>query len=416
MGTEAVGELRGGRASDPVAGRARIAHAVVLVQYLALVVSAPFWVRLSLVRYRVPDLRVFYAFLGVIALYLCVRAYLVLVRRIPERWGPVWPIADVVIVSVLVRITGGLNSVAPFLYLFPLALCSIQHRPYEALAAGVLGGVLYLAVTWFPDRPPAYWVVVGPRVAALAMVTALAVTNAAAEAARVRDVVAMREQLALADYRQRLSQEMHDGIQHYLVGLTVRLELARQLMADDPREAARIAVDQRYLARQAADELRALVRLLRAPVMDRESFVDALRQQLSVFGERCRISAPLQIEGSDVALPPEVSHTAFRIVQEALTNAEKHAQASKVGVTLRFGPEAFELTVKDDGIGFDVASAAQQSPIGSGFGLRGMRQRADSVGGWLRVESRTGEGTEIAFGVPLSPQPSGRPARSRPSR
>lgn len=339
-----------------------------------------------------------------------------MIRRVSERWAPAWPLADVAIVSALVPITGGLHSVAPFLYLFPLALCSIQHRPYQSLAVGALSSALYLAATWSSHGLPDYWLTAGPVVAVLALATGLAATNAAMEAGRVQEVVAMREQLALADYRQRLSQEMHDGIQHYLVGLTVRLELARQLMGEDPEQAARVAIDQRYTARQASDELRTLVRLLRSPVVDRESFVEALRHHLSVFAERSTISVPLRIEGGDVALSPEVGHAAFRIVQEALTNAEKHSQASQVDVSLTFGADAFECVVRDNGTGFDIAGAADRTAIGSGFGLRGMQQRAESVGGWLRVNSRAGEGTEIAFGVPLSAVPADRPAAKAPGR
>jgi signal transduction histidine kinase len=311
----------------------------------------------------------------------------------------------------LVPVTGGLGSVAPFLYLLPLALCSIQHKPGRALAAGILGSFLYLAVTWYPHSVPGYWLQIGPRIAALALATPLAVINAAMEAARVEEVVAMREQLALADYRQRLSQEMHDGIQHDLVGLTVRLELARQLMAEDPRQAARVAVDQRFVARQAADELRTLVYLLRSPVVEREGFVGALRHRLSLFAQRSAISAPLRIEGDNVPLSPQAAHAAFRIVQEALTNAEKHSRASRVDVILNFGSDAFECAVRDDGIGFDVASAADRVSVGSGFGLGGMKQRADSAGGWLKVNSQPGAGTEIAFGFPLEASPAGRSAR-----
>ncbi len=404
MATLTSDRVPAGSESNAVADRARVADAAVLVQYLALLVSALIWVKLGFVS-RFPNMRLFYVLLAAIFLYLCLRSYLTLVRPISERWTWVWPISDVVIVSVLVPVTGGLGSVAPFLYLLPLALCSIQHKPGRALAAGILGSVLYLEMTWYPHPVPGYWLQVGPRIAALALATSLAVINAAMEAARMEEVAAMREQLALADYRQRLSQEMHDGIQHDLVGLTVRLELARQLMADDPAQAARIAIDQRFVARQAADELRTLVYLLRSPAVEREGFVSALQHRLSLFAQRSAISARLHFEGDSVPLPPQAAHTAFRIIQEALTNAEKHSRASRVDVILRFGSDAFECAVKDDGIGFDVASVADRVLVGSGFGLGGMKQRADLVGGWLRVDSQPDAGTEIAFGFPLEASP-----------
>jgi len=211
----------------------------------------------------------------------------------------------------------------------------------------------------------------------------------------------LREKVALADYRTRLSQEMHDGIQHYLVNIAARLELARKLMGKELEQAAKIAVDQRFAVRQAADELRYLVRLLRSPAVEREGFVDALRHHLSLFAQRSSISAPLAIQGTTTPVPPKVAHAAFRILQEALTNVEKHAQTNEAAVTLRFSPDLFECVIADKGVGFDPSNTAERPGIEGGLGLSSMRERAESVGGSLRVNSVPGQGTEITVAVPM---------------
>jgi signal transduction histidine kinase len=193
---------------------------------------------------------------------------------------------------------------------------------------------------------------------------------------------------------------MHDGIQHYLADIAIRLELARSLIPKDPATAARMAVDQRYVARQAAGELRYLVRLLRSPAVEEAGFVDALRNHLTLFAEGASLAASLEIVGDPAPLPPDVAHAAFRIMQEAIMNVQKHARAQEAKVVLRFAPDQFRCTIRDNGLGFDLSSAPEQPSATGGFGLLGMKQRAASVGGRLDVISSPGEGTEIAFTAP----------------
>ncbi len=131
------------------------------------------------------------------------------------------------------------------------------------------------------------------------------------------------------------------------------------------------------MLRQAADELQYLVRRLRSPVVEQHGFVEALREHLAMFERRSSISAPLELQGTSVSLPPDVEQAAFRIVQEALTNAEKHSRASEARVLLRFDPGLLECVVCDDGVGFDP-SAVSGEPAVEGGGQR--RPRAPIQG------------------------------------
>ncbi len=343
----------------------------------------------------------FRALLAFAACYLGIRTYLVLLRSIPEGRGYVWLALDLVIITLAVKLTGGIRSNAALIYFWPLVTSSIERRPNMTLALGLITAVLYLVAVW-PPQPN----VADPLAKAVTYVfvillaTALAVFYARWEAARVAETMRLREQVALAGYRSRLSREMHDGIQHYLVKIATRLDLARTLADEEPGRAARIATDQRLTVRQAGDELRYLIRRLRSPVIERLGFVDALREHLAMFTERSSVSAPIHIEGTATSLPPDVEQAAFRIVQEALTNAEKYAHAHEVRVRLRFGDGVFECVVADDGVGFDPEAQADGGPgLEGGFGLVSMRERAESVGGRLVVDSARGQGTTVSFAV-----------------
>ncbi|UCC67966.1 MAG: sensor histidine kinase [Armatimonadota bacterium] len=383
-------------------GKARARSVTFFVQYFVLLLAALGWVQIAPVRERTgADLRLFYALIGAAFVYVALRCYLVVGRGISKQLSYLWLTIDLLLITATVRLTGGLDSEAALLYVWPLATSSIQRLPRRTLVAGLSSGVLYVAATWVDRADPNYVSAMAARLLILVLATSQAVVYALAESARIEETARLRERLALADYRDRLAGEMHDGLQHYLADISMHLELARRLMSDDPAEAATLAVDQRYAVRRAADELRYLIRLLRSPAVDREGFLAALRNHLDTFGERASVSTPLEIEGPSLALSPEVAHAAFRIIQEALTNVEKHAEARQAKVTLRFGDHSFECLVTDDGVGFCPARASQSTSAGTGFGLSSMRQRAMAVGGELEISSTPGGGTDIRFSVPL---------------
>lgn len=168
-----------------------------------------------------------------------------------------------------------------------------------------------------------------------------------------------------------------------------------------------MAVDLRFTIGQASDELRYLVRRLRSPVIEEAGFVDALKGHLSLFAERSGISTPVEIEGTPIPLSPDVEQAAFRIVQEALTNVEKHGGARAAEVTLRFEPGILECAIEDDGVGFDPSEVPDEPDIEGGFGLLSMRQRAETLGGRLHITSSPGQGTKVAFDIPVGDQQTG---------
>jgi two-component system sensor histidine kinase UhpB len=134
---------------------------------------------------------------------------------------------------------------------------------------------------------------------------------------------------------------------------------------------------------------------LRPPLMDDLGLLVALRGQLEALAERSGLGVSLTSEALPDRLPPEVEIAAFRIVQEAVTNVVRHAEARRVDVVLRGAAERLEIEVRDDGKGLDARDAAGRPGGGVHLGLPGMRERAQALGGNVTLESAPGGGTTL---------------------
>jgi signal transduction histidine kinase len=155
------------------------------------------------------------------------------------------------------------------------------------------------------------------------------------------------------------------------------------------------------LAQEALIEMRSLLFELRPTTLVDEGLVRALAKLVDVVGTRTGLAITYTASG-EARLAPAQESAVFRIVQEALGNAAKHAQASAVTVVVTAAAEGVVVTVRDDGIGFDLATPAVASADGArgGQGLRSMRERAAATGLRLEVASRPGEGTAISVAAP----------------
>ena len=138
-----------------------------------------------------------------------------------------------------------------------------------------------------------------------------------------------------------------------------------------------------------------------APVaLEHDGLPQALKNTVADWGERTGIRAEFTVAGTTEHLHDELSATLLRIAQEALSNASRHARAGRLGVTLTFLGDEVILDIRDDGVGFDPLAVAPRSRTG-GFGLDGMRARAERIAGSLTVESEPGHGTALSARVPL---------------
>lgn len=204
--------------------------------------------------------------------------------------------------------------------------------------------------------------------------------------------------LAQEEERRRISRELHDGLGPSLAAMGNRLRACRFTMRTDPERAERELEEIAVILRGHVQEIRELIHGLRPLALDQVGLVGALKQQLERFRQDTGIEASLGAEG-EIVLEPVAEGTIFRVVQECLSNVQKHAHASQVEVTLRSMDSALELRVADNGRGFGVHDPAAAN--GKGLGLLSMRERAELLGGSLSVQSGPGSGCQVVLRIPL---------------
>ncbi len=215
------------------------------------------------------------------------------------------------------------------------------------------------------------------------------------EAARERDA-----ELAALRERERLARDLHDSLGHALVALSVQLEAIQRLYKVDPERASAQVDELKALTRQSMEGLRRSLAGLRAPGLGDEPLSQALRVLSMETGQRAGLKVACHVaEGAD-HLSPAVAETLWRVAQESLTNVGKHARARQVQIDLQLQPQAVLLRVRDDGVGFPPAAESQPGH----YGLRGMRERVEGLGGTLTVNGN-GQGTVVEARLPVIAEP-----------
>jgi signal transduction histidine kinase/ligand-binding sensor domain-containing protein len=205
------------------------------------------------------------------------------------------------------------------------------------------------------------------------------------------------QQLAVMEERQRLARDLHDSVTQALYGMMLYSEAAaEELTLRQLDIVAEYLRELRQTAQEALAEMRLLIHELRPPVLAEEGLVPALQARLQAVEGRAGLKTEFSAEMED-RLPPQVEEGLYRIAQEALNNALKHAQASTIAVHLHHIAEegVVILEITDDGTGFDPAAVAGKG----GLGLSAMEERAAELGGRLTVESGTEGGTRVRLEV-----------------
>jgi PAS domain S-box-containing protein len=206
---------------------------------------------------------------------------------------------------------------------------------------------------------------------------------------------------AQEDEQRRIARELHDATGQSLTSLLVRL---RALEDVTTLESARASVrDLRGVTARTLDEVRQLARGLRPIALDELGLAAALEQHAAEYARARGIRVEVQLRGVEASRLPVALETAlYRIVQEALTNAAKHAGAQTVSIVIRRDGGWVQAIVADDGCGFDVKTALGAVGSRAGLGLHGMRERAASLNGSVTIESTPGEGTTVYARIPLA--------------
>jgi len=212
-------------------------------------------------------------------------------------------------------------------------------------------------------------------------------------------LVAQAREAGVTDERQRMAREIHDTIAQGLTGVITQLEAARQVKGNHEELQRRIDNATR-LARESLAEARRSVQAVMPVPLEERSLPDAIAHVSARWSSLSRVPAEVNTTGNVRGLHPEVEVTVLRVTQEALANIAKHANASRVGVTLSFMDDVVSIDVRDDGAGFSPLEVANGS---SGFGLTAMRQRVEGLSGVLEIESEPGGGTAVSATLPAIP-------------
>ncbi len=223
------------------------------------------------------------------------------------------------------------------------------------------------------------------------------------EETRTELAAAEREAGMLAE-RHRLARDIHDTLAQGFTSIVMLMEAAEAELAADPGK-SRIYIDQaRSTARESLTEARGLIWALRSERLIGDSLVEALRSVVSQLSEETSTRAELVVTGEPRQLPPATEECLLRVTQEALANIRKHADASRVTVTVSFLDDDVALDVRDDGVGFEPAILVSTGDgLTGGMGLRLMLERVEQIGGTRAIESNTGEGTSVVVQLPTPP-------------
>ena len=204
---------------------------------------------------------------------------------------------------------------------------------------------------------------------------------------------------AVLQERNRIAREIHDNLAQEILGISVQLEIVVRTMQAAPEVARRHLDRARGLVRSSVAEARRYVWDLRSQSLDERDLPAALAEMTRRLTAESGVQTQFSVGGTFRPLGPQVENNLLRIGQEAVGNAVRHARAKNVSVSLDFGAREVRLEVKDDGRGFDPD--AYKGDGGGHFGLVGMRERAEQMGGTASVNSAPGAGTEVVVRVPI---------------
>ena len=327
-----------------------------------------------------------------------------LLMTLPLAWRRRAPLAVVAVVMAAVAAQTLLDSSeqppqTPFLALV-VAVYSVAA--YTERPRALFGGAIRLAVILLSE--PDDFIVAGPLYTGVWLAGRLfRDRQRLAAALQSRTEALEREQketarLAIAEERARIARELHDVVAHSVSVMTVQAGAVRRLLKPEQERERETLLGVERTGREALNEMRRLLGMLRATEEEQALAPQPSLRQLDTLVEQVReagLPVEVRVEGEPVELPPGLDLSAYRIVQEALTNALKHAGPARAAVVVRYGVDELELEIADDGRG-------TANGTGSGAGLVGMRERATLVGGRLEAGPAETGGYAVRARLPLA--------------
>jgi len=302
---------------------------------------------------------------------------------------------DLLLITLATRFTGGFDSQIWLLY-FALLTSEAAVMPTRLLLVAL--GLTAVGYGWASaPLAPDQWNDFGFRIAAVSLVSWLIHQVYRSHAEYRMELAELREQYDLAQERERIAREFHDGLGHHLVSAIRGLESIRRRLKAHADTAADCALQEQIdILRAALDDTRQTIQQLRAPeTTDMRVFIRQTAERVAQ-----RLGAQLHCDCPDPmpTLTPLQTLMLTRVMQEALSNVMKHAgRPQNLWVACDWRDGWLEMRVADDGDGFDPAAVLE------GMGLNNMRERIRTLGGELTIQSARGQGTTVLARVPVQP-------------
>ena len=223
------------------------------------------------------------------------------------------------------------------------------------------------------------------------------------ESAKNRQLIGLKIILAQEEERKRMAREIHDGPAQSLANLVLRTEITeRMLMKQEFKLVQEELMELKSQVRSGLEEIRKIIFNLRPMALDDLGLVPTLRKFVQDFEEKTKIRAVFETAGRELRMPSAMEAAVYRLVQEAFSNALKHASPTFVSLEMTFYPKRVMIVIKDNGVGFDVEQTMARSKKNSHYGLIGMGERVELLNGKMDIESARGQGTKITISIPVS--------------
>ena len=368
---------------------------------------------LFVLHYRTEQDTTWVALNGIAAGLVALNAYaswrIVTGRSITWLFAFALGVADLTVITAALFITEGFQN-PYFVFYYPALLGLSIMSPARlafAVALVVIGLYFLMALVVSPTLINAMeqekWLVV--RTLTMAGMVVAGTLIVRWERSRRREAVAaerlkseenlelqkkaQQAEMAALEERSRISREIHDGIAQSIYMLSLNLETSAELARKKPVNFEDRLKKLVGLSKETLLEVRHYIFDLKPYLAGEKGVASMVENQIREFNTIAGVPTDLEIKGDEHQVPTPVATCLYRVTQEALSNALKHSQASKVRVLLEFEPEVVQLLVQDDGQGFD------SNGNHSGHGLNNMRQRAEELGGTYDLTSTPGNGTQV---------------------
>ena len=324
----------------------------------------------------------------------------------PFRWREKGAVTYVILVGdfliclLLVIFTSGLNSVFLLYSLTPIMSAALFFEEKIALSLASVSVVVLSLVHLLTSKSGAMqWFVQGYNLTMLIIYALFSFVSALVPYRINLNIRRRIEREAILEERRRIGREIHDGVAQALSYINIKTKLIKDMVSANNKEKALVELDDIHqVIHDSYEDVRESIDQLSSEKKNLP-LIPALHSYIDDFKKNNNIAIHFDPSRSFPALSPVVELQLLRIVQEGLTNVRKHAQATKIMLTLTHDAGAVEMILQDNGLGFDVAS--KLNPLPGHHGLNIMQERATELGGSVVITSSPGKGTEIKVNLPV---------------